>query len=175
MPDSSPTAKWHRPEFQGREGELIHLAAAGKLAGVTRAAVTNWARRHADFPELVVETGSAERPTKFIVRAEFDAFLVALKERQRKRGTGSPRGKQRPRATIAADEIVRLTKRITELAAREKKQAAKLENTRSAKLKAEALLKAARESLSVETEAVTVAQEVTVPEAATAAALVDCP
>ncbi|MGW1290493.1 hypothetical protein ACWD4N_44670 [Streptomyces sp. NPDC002586] len=61
------------------------------------------------------------------------------------------------------------------MAAREKKQAAKLENTRSAKLKAEALLKAARESLSVETEAVTVAQEVTVPEAATAAALVDCP
>lgn len=174
MPDSSPTAKWLRPEFQGREDELIHLAAAAKQAGVTRAAVTNWGRRHADFPKIVVETGSAERPTKYIVRAEFDEFLVALKARQATRRTGTPRGKRRPRATIAADEITRLTKRITELRSLEEKQAAKLKNTRKAMRKAEALLKDAQESLSKEADAVAAAQEATTPEDASDAVPEDC-
>jgi ElaB/YqjD/DUF883 family membrane-anchored ribosome-binding protein len=165
LPDSTPPAKWLRPEFQGREDELIHLAGAAKQAGVTRAAVTNWGRRHADFPKIVVETGSAERPTKFIVRSEFDEFLVALKARKGTRRTGTPRAKQRPRATIAAADIARLTQRITELRNREKKQAAKLKNTRAELRKAETLLEQARDSLSQEADAVAAAQETVTPEA----------
>lgn len=174
MPDSSPTAKWLRPEFQGREDELIHLAGAARQAGVTRAAVTNWGLRHADFPKIVVETGTADRPTKFIVRTEFDEFLVALKARKDARRTGTPRAKKRPRATIAAAEIARLTKRITELRDREKKQAAKLKSTRTDLRKAEALLKEARESLSQEADAVAAAQETIAPEDAPVAVLEEC-
>jgi hypothetical protein len=159
LPDSTPTGKWLRPEFQGRDDELIHLAGAAKQAGVTRAAVTAWRQRHADFPKIVVETGTAERPTKFIVRTEFDEFLVALKARKEARRTGTPGAKKRPRATIAAAEIARLTKRITELRDREMKQAAKLRNTRADLRKTEALLKDARESIPQEADAVAAAQE----------------
>jgi predicted RNA methylase/predicted DNA-binding transcriptional regulator AlpA len=35
----------------GSDGKLISAAEVARLAGVTRAAVSNWRRRHADFPE----------------------------------------------------------------------------------------------------------------------------
>jgi predicted DNA-binding transcriptional regulator AlpA/predicted RNA methylase len=37
----------------GSDGKLISAAEVARLAGVTRAAVSNWRRRHADFPEPV--------------------------------------------------------------------------------------------------------------------------
>ncbi|GGN18095.1 putative RNA methylase/putative DNA-binding transcriptional regulator AlpA [Actinoplanes campanulatus] len=37
----------------GADGRLISAAEVARLAGVTRAAVSNWRRRHADFPEPV--------------------------------------------------------------------------------------------------------------------------
>lgn len=61
---------WHRPEYQGKEDQLISLSGIAAIAGVTRAAVSNWRRRH-DFPAPVMTAG----PTVWVVRTEAEAWL----------------------------------------------------------------------------------------------------
>lgn len=61
---------WHRPEYQGKDDQLVSLAGVAALAGVTRAAVSNWRKRH-DFPKPVVTAGQ----TVWVVRAEAQAWL----------------------------------------------------------------------------------------------------
>ncbi|MFF5186442.1 helix-turn-helix transcriptional regulator [Streptomyces sp. NPDC000345] len=63
---------WHRPEYQGNEAQLVSLAGVATLAGVTRAAVSNWRRRH-DFPKPVMTAGR----TVWVVRAEALAWLAS--------------------------------------------------------------------------------------------------
>lgn len=52
QPDQTPGAVWLRPEFQGRDDELANLANGADLVGVGRAAVSNRAKGHHDFPKL---------------------------------------------------------------------------------------------------------------------------
>ncbi|MCY0931168.1 hypothetical protein OTB20_34300 [Streptomyces sp. H27-H1] len=125
---------WHRPEFQGREKELIHLAAGAKLVGVTRSAVSNWAARHADFPKLVLETGPDTRRIKYVSKAEFMAFVALRSTKATARRKPSP---HRPGAVIDAEHLEHCERQVARLCDLAIRQAAKLTETRHA-------LKAAR-------------------------------
>lgn len=61
---------WHRPEYQGKDDQLVSLAGVAALAGVTRAAVSNWRKRH-DFPKPVMTAGH----TVWVVRDEAQTWL----------------------------------------------------------------------------------------------------
>ncbi|MEU2339942.1 hypothetical protein ABZ608_41525 [Streptomyces sp. NPDC013172] len=65
-----PDIMWHRPEYQGKEDQLISLAGIATIAGVTRAAVSNWRQRH-DFPAPVMTAGR----TVWVVRTEAETWL----------------------------------------------------------------------------------------------------
>ncbi|MET8982113.1 AlpA family phage regulatory protein [Streptomyces sp. NPDC004539] len=96
------TITWHRPEYQGKDEQLISLVEVATLAGVTRSAVSNWRRRH-DFPQPAMTAGR----TVWVVRAEAEAWLAARPIRN------------------ASDSAA-----IEELKAREARQAAALAKTR---------------------------------------------
>lgn len=119
---------WLRPEYRGREDELIHLAAAADLVGVTRAALSNWAKRHENFPRIVRLVGPERRRTKWVVREEFLAFARTQlnKPRRPRRRTGPAR----PRAEILANQIRHHEAQMARLAELEAKQAATLHRTR---------------------------------------------
>ncbi|MER7814531.1 hypothetical protein [Streptomyces sp. NPDC096153] len=133
---------WLRPEFQGREDELIHLAAAADLAGVTRSAVSNWQRRHETFPGLALLTGSPDRPTKWVPRAEFEEFARA--QREKPRGRTGPRGKIRTRAVIVQERVDRCARQVARLEAQEEERTAALRRTRAELRQAREQLLAAR-------------------------------
>lgn len=135
--NSTTPATWHRPEFQGREKELIHLAAGAKLAGVTRSAVSNWAARHTDFPQLVLETGPETRRTKYVVKVEFMNFAELRGTTVTPRRAPSP---HRPGAVIDAEHLEHCERQVARLRDLEVRRAAKLAETRRA-------LKAARARL----------------------------
>ncbi|MER7050041.1 hypothetical protein ABT391_34985 [Streptomyces jumonjinensis] len=100
MMTGTPLVIWHRPEFQGREAELIHPSAIAALAGVTRAAVTNWSNRHADFPAVVAVQGAERYAPRLYVRAEIEAWLPSRAR------------KGRERCEILAEKAYRATRRI---------------------------------------------------------------
>ncbi|WP_432034202.1 helix-turn-helix transcriptional regulator [Streptomyces antibioticus] len=70
---------WHRPEYRGKDDLLVSLAGVAALAGVTRAAVSNWRRRH-DFPKPVMTAGR----TVWVVRTEAETWLAARPARTAK-------------------------------------------------------------------------------------------
>ncbi|SEM79140.1 hypothetical protein [Streptacidiphilus jiangxiensis] len=145
--------EWLRPEYQGREGELVHLAEGARLVGVTRAAVSNWAARHSSFPALVLLTGSTERRTKYVVRTEFLAFAQARlnsKSGGDKR-TASP---HRPRVVIRVEQVEHQQAQVDRLTALEKRQAQQLQSTRRRLRTAQAKIAATRASLDAEINAV---------------------
>ncbi|MFI5749037.1 hypothetical protein ACIBBE_24595 [Streptomyces sp. NPDC051644] len=74
---TSELLHWLRPEYRGREDELIHLAGAARIAGVTRACVSNWNRRHASFRKLVAARTRDGGPAAsvYLPEAEFRAWL----------------------------------------------------------------------------------------------------
>ncbi|MDJ0386114.1 hypothetical protein [Streptomyces sp. G-G2] len=126
---TTPLTTWHRAEFQGREGELIHLAAGADLVGVTRSAVSNWATRHPNFPKLVLETGPTSRRIKYVSKAEFIAFA------ELRRTTVTPRRKpspHRPGAVIDAEHLEYCERQVARLRGMEIRRAAKLAETRRA-------------------------------------------
>ncbi|MFM9813556.1 helix-turn-helix transcriptional regulator [Streptomyces scabiei] len=73
MPDP---ITWHRPEYRDHGDQLISLAQVATLAGVTRAAVSNWRRRH-DFPKPAMTAGR----TVWVVRTEAETWLAGRPER----------------------------------------------------------------------------------------------
>ncbi|MBB6172200.1 hypothetical protein HNR23_002260 [Nocardiopsis mwathae] len=130
----SPHVTWYRPEYQGREDELTYLAQAARDAGVTRAALSNWISRHPNFPKIVMEVDNgAMRPTKWVVRAEFEEFARRQKEKPRggPRGDDRPRAPRRPSTAVAKDRVAQYTRRIATLTEREEEQAAVLARTRA--------------------------------------------
>ncbi|GGP55801.1 hypothetical protein [Streptomyces abikoensis] len=139
---------WLRPEFKGREAELIHLSAAAELVGVSRSAVSNWATRHRNFPRIVLLAGAPGRRTKHVVREEFLEF--ARQQLNAPRGRPAQRKPQRPAATVASESVDRLTRRIERLTALEAQQAGALKRTRSALREAENRLRAATARLNAE-------------------------
>lgn len=68
--------EWLRPEFQERQDELIHLARAAEIAGVTRASVSNWHRRHESFRKMIVarHRDGGMRRMVYLPEAEFRAW-----------------------------------------------------------------------------------------------------
>ncbi|GAA0705090.1 hypothetical protein GCM10010193_70160 [Kitasatospora atroaurantiaca] len=144
---------WLRPEFKGRESELIQLAAAADLVGVTRSTVSNWAARHANFPRIVLLTGSLRKRSKFVVREEFLAFAQQQLNKPR-RGGGRQSAPHRPKAVIRASQVENLERqvaRLTELADRRAQAAV---HSRAALHTARQKLQDARAALAAEVEAV---------------------
>ncbi|MGW4042967.1 hypothetical protein [Streptomyces sp. NPDC004721] len=144
---------WLRPEYQGREDELIHLAAAADLVGVTRSALSNWASRHSNFPKIVRLVGPRERRTKWVAREEFLTFARA--QLNKPRGPNKPSAPARPRAEILADRITHHEAQIKRLAELETKHAAALKRTRAALARHRDDLAVARRQMKAEAQAVT--------------------
>ncbi|MCX5199699.1 hypothetical protein OOK31_38480 [Streptomyces sp. NBC_00249] len=144
---------WLRPEYQGREDELVTLADGADEVGVGRAAVSNWVKRHSNFPKIVLLTGSPRKRTKYVVRQE----LISFARIQRNKPAG-PRGgdnrPHRPRTQIAAEKKQHFEEVLRTLTQREERQAQALERTRSARRIAEKKLAAARARLDAEIAAV---------------------
>jgi hypothetical protein len=143
---------WLRPEFKGREDELISLGAGGKLVGVSRSAVSNWAKRHANFPEIALMTGVGDRRMKYVPRSEFLDFARAQLNKQR--GPNRPPAQRRPAATLRAEEITHAQRQIDRLTELEARQAATLANTRRALKTHRARLQRAQQRLAAEVAAV---------------------
>ncbi|MEU2380339.1 hypothetical protein [Streptomyces misionensis] len=144
---------WLRPEYQGRQGELVTLAAGARLVGVSAAAVSNWQNRYAeDFPALALLAGPPHKRTKWVVAVELVAF--ARDQRTRERGRSGRRSPQRPAAQIAAEQAAHYEEVLRTLTEREQRQAEALARTRVAKRAAEEKLTRARARLAAEIEAV---------------------
>ncbi|MGW1053576.1 hypothetical protein [Streptomyces sp. NPDC002521] len=138
---------WLRREYIGREDELIHLAAAAKLVGVTRSAVSNWAKRHDDFPKVALLTGIGQRRNKYIPREE---FLTWANEQLGKNQGGTRPGPWRPTTVRRAEEVAYHTRQIARLTDIEARQTAALKRTRASLRKHRAALERARKGLSAE-------------------------
>lgn len=151
---------WLRPEYIGREDELIHLAAAADLAGVTRSAVSNWAKRHDDFPKVALLTGIGKRRNKYIPRAEFLTWASA--QLGKKQGGARP-GPWRPTTVRRADEVAYHERQISRLTDIETRQAAALKRTRASLRRHRTALKQARKGLAAEINAVRSLEDTTAP------------
>lgn len=148
------TTVWLRPEYQGREAELIHLSAAAHLAGVTRAAVSNWATRHDSFPKIVMLVGPSERRSKWVVREEFEEFARAQLDKPR--GPNSKRRRpNRPPVAVLVQRIAHREAQLERLTALEAKHAHALARTRAALKEHEAGLAEDRRRLAAETKPAT--------------------
>ncbi|CAK7284921.1 hypothetical protein [Streptomyces misionensis] len=143
---------WLRPEYKGREDELINLAAGAALVGVSRSAVSNWAKRHANFPKIALLTGIGDRRVKYVPRSEFLDFARA--QLNKKRGPSGPPAPRRPAATLRAEEIEHSQRQIARLMELEARQAKALTDTRRALKEHRARLQRAQQRLAEEVAAV---------------------
>ncbi|MBZ3918150.1 hypothetical protein [Streptomyces acidiscabies] len=157
-PPGSPAGRadgvvWLRPEYQGRQGELVTLAAGARLVGVSAAAVSNWQNRYPeDFPGLALLTGPPHKRTKWAVAVELVAF--ARDQRTREHDRTGPRNPQRPGAEIAAEQTAHYEEVLRTLTEREQRQKQALARTRTARRTAEEKLARARARLTAEVDAV---------------------
>ncbi|MFI1532097.1 hypothetical protein [Streptomyces griseus] len=144
---------WLRPEYEGRQDELVTLSDGARLVGVSKSAISNWQRRHANFPKLVLLTGSLHKRTKWIVAAELVDFARAQQARRnvRRAGRTSP---PRPGAQIAAERATHYEELLQILTEREARQAQALARTRAARKTAAGHLTRARARLQAEIDAV---------------------
>ncbi|MGB8946935.1 MAG: hypothetical protein WCD21_42875 [Streptomyces sp.] len=151
---------WLRPEYEGRDVELITLADGARLVGVSRTTVSNWAARHANFPRLVLLTGPLHKRTKYIAREELVDF--ARRQRNKPRTTTTARQPRRPAVELRAGEVEHYAQqvvRLTELADRHKQTLASAETRlctarkrlREARTRLNAELRAAHEHDTAET------------------------
>ncbi|KOU43221.1 hypothetical protein [Streptomyces sp. WM6378] len=157
-PESPPEASadgvvWLRPEYQDRHGELVTLADGARLVGVSKSAISNWQKRHANFPRLVLLTGSLHKRTKWVVAAELIDFARLQLSRKSGPRTGH-KSPQRPGAQIAAEKAAHYEEVVRTLTEREKRQAQALARTRAAKRTAGEKLAEARARLTAEIDAV---------------------
>ncbi|QVJ00361.1 hypothetical protein KGD82_16505 [Nocardiopsis eucommiae] len=109
----TPAARteYPRPEFVGRDDELINFAEAARRAQITTGALSNWRRRHTDFPKVAkLDHSGPGRAQKFIPADEFDAYLARHQEGNRPR---------RHPAEVASQNLRYYTKRVQELEDRE--------------------------------------------------------
>ncbi|MGW0991966.1 hypothetical protein ACWD5V_01330 [Streptomyces sp. NPDC002523] len=147
--ESDPKAvTWLRPEYRGREDELINLAGGAALVGVSRSAVSNWAKRHSNFPKIALLTGIGDRRVKYVPRSEFLAFARA--QLSKKRGPNRPPAPRRSAVTLRAEEIAHSKRQIARLEKLEARQAKALTNTRRDLRKHRARLRHAQKRLAEE-------------------------
>ncbi|MFE2289803.1 hypothetical protein [Streptomyces sp. NPDC059452] len=147
---------WLRDEYKGREDELINFAGGAALVGVSRSTVSNWAKRHSDFPKIALLTGIGERRAKYVPLAEFLDFARA--QLSKEPGSKTP-GPHRPAALIRAEKVDHAQRQIARLEALERRQAVTLANTRRALAKHRAQLVIAQRQLEAEVGAVRQLQE----------------
>ncbi|MBC9724921.1 hypothetical protein [Streptomyces sp. TRM68367] len=152
MTTPATSVVWLRPEFQGRENELVHLAGAAALVGVTRSTVSNWAKRHANFPKIALLMGIGAGRAKYVPRNEFLDF--ARVQLNKELGAARKTGSHRPAAVIRSEQIAHHERQITRLTELEKRQAKTLADTRRALRKHRARLAQARQRLETEIAAV---------------------
>ncbi|MEV7512029.1 hypothetical protein AB0O57_29145 [Streptomyces sp. NPDC091201] len=155
QPPSAPAdgVVWLRPKYQNRQAELVTLSDGAQLVGVSKSAVSNWQKRHGNFPALVLLTGSLHKRTKWVVAAELIAFAREQQERRRAPKTGH-KSPQRPGAQIAAEQTEHYEEVLRTLTQREQHQKQALARTRAAKKTAEEKLSRARARLTAEVDAV---------------------
>lgn len=80
---SNDDATWLRPEFQGRDVELISFSEFAHLAGVDRSTAYQWMRANPDtFPATVKEVPAGNGPTRYFVAAEAARWLLRYRPRQ---------------------------------------------------------------------------------------------
>ncbi|WP_275560789.1 hypothetical protein [Streptomyces sp. 5-6(2022)] len=144
----SKAVTWLRPEYKGREDELINLAAGAALVGVSRSAVSNWAKRHSNFPKIALLTGIGDRRVKYVPRAEFLDF--ARVQLSKKRGPNRPAAPRRSATKLRAEEIAYSERQIARLEELEARQVKALANTRRALKKHRARLRRAQQRLAAE-------------------------
>ncbi|WP_330340194.1 hypothetical protein OG968_24355 [Streptomyces althioticus] len=147
----SQAVTWLRPEYKGREDELINLAAGAALVGVSRSAVSNWAKRHSNFPKIALLTGIGDRRVKYVPRAEFLDFARA--QLSKKPAPNRPAAPRRSAATLRAEEIAYSERQIARLEELEARQVKALANTRRALKKHRARLRRAQQRLAEEVAA----------------------
>ena len=151
---------WLRPEYIGREDELIHFAAGAELVGVTRSAVSNWAKRHDDFSKVALLTGIGQRRNKYVPRDEF--LTWASEQLGKKQGGARPR-RRRPTTVRRASEVAYHERQISRLTGIEARQAAALKRTRDSLHKHRAALEQARSGIAAEVTAVHDLENTTAP------------
>lgn len=146
-----PAMVWHRPEFQGRERELCSMSDAAMIAGVTRATVSNWAARKKDeFPAPVWETVSPKGQTtaRFIVRAEFEAFLKQHRQRtDQEMWKNAAKKRRNDPEVVIADRIAAAEKREEKTLARIEWLQAELDQEKTVLSRTQLILGSDRELL----------------------------
>ncbi|KUL44791.1 hypothetical protein ADL22_12675 [Streptomyces sp. NRRL F-4489] len=79
-----PSDEWYRPEYKGREDELISSQEILDRTGYTRGALNTWKKRHADMPKVVcvkwrspdsMEGRGHGAFDRYWVRSEMEPFL----------------------------------------------------------------------------------------------------
>ncbi|MGW2320181.1 hypothetical protein [Streptomyces sp. NPDC001680] len=113
--------------------------------------MTNWAKRHANFPNTALLVGLGAGRAKYVPRGE---FLTFAREQLANPGTGRKTGPNRPAAVIRAEEIAHRERQIERLSKLANRQAATLANTRRALARHKAGLQHAQQQLAAEVAAV---------------------
>lgn len=96
MPDTKETV-WLRPEFQGRDHELISFSEFVALAGVERPTVRQWMTNYDHFPQPVKEVPFGNGPARYYLPGEVAAWLL----NHRPRMADPAREKARLRVALA--------------------------------------------------------------------------
>lgn len=106
MPDPKET-KWLRPEFQGRDHELLSFSEVVALAGVGRATARQWMNTFDHFPKPVKEVPFGNGPARYFVPAEVIDWL--LHHRPRLEDPARERARLRVMLAQIADDINAMT------------------------------------------------------------------
>lgn len=80
---SNDDATWLRPEYQGRDVDLISFAEFAKLASVDRTTAYQWMKANPDtFPKTVKEVPAGNGPIRYFIAAEAVRWLLRHRPRQ---------------------------------------------------------------------------------------------
>lgn len=117
--------EWLRPEFEGRDADLVSLSNLAKQEGVAPETVYSWQRRHKAFPKIVKLVRGAKTTTKYVSLSEFAAYKKD-KEETRPKTRGGKSAVRRPAEVIARERLEALKGKDMKLEAQEKELAAAL-------------------------------------------------
>lgn len=116
--------EWLRPEFQGRDDDLVSLGDLAKSEGVSPSTVNAWKRRHAKFPQIVkIVRGTVT--TKYISMSEFRAYK-RIKEETPPPVRSGKTVTRRSRIEIVREDLKKAQTEDAKLEGREKALSAEL-------------------------------------------------
>lgn len=77
MPESPSGYQWFRPEYMDRLDELATYTECGELAGRDSGrTIAAWHAKYDDFPQVVCAAGKKVSARRYLVKAEFAAWLA---------------------------------------------------------------------------------------------------